>query len=227
MGTVADAYAGCRLRIGALVRGLDAGTASRPVAACPAWSVADVVAHLAGVVDDALHGRLDGVTTERWTAAQVDARRGRSAPDLVDEWDAQAPRFESLLDVVGDAGRQAVTDAVTHEHDLRAALAVPGARGSDAVGIGLGFVAPQVVEAAHAAGRALRVEVDGGPVIGPGDAEVVVQGRPFELLRAMTGRRTTAQLRELRWLGDPEGVLDAFAHGPFSFPDVPVEDAAG
>lgn len=225
MGTVADAYAGCRLRIGVLVRGLEGEAAARPVAACPGWSVADVVAHLVGVVDDALHGRLDGVTTEPWTATQVDARRGRPLTDLVDEWDDRAPRFESLLDAVGEAGHQAVTDVVTHEHDLRAALDAPDARTSDAVGIGVRFVTPQVVEAARGLGRSLRIEVDGGPVVGPDDAAVVLHGRSFGLLRAMTGRRTTAQLCRLWWDGDPAGVLAAFTHGPFRPPGEPVEDA--
>ncbi len=227
MGAVADAYAGCRLRIGVLVRGLGAEAASRPVAACPGWSVADVVSHLAGVVDDAVHGRLDGVTTAPWTAAQVEARRGRPLADVVEEWDEQAPHFESLLDAVGEAGHQAVTDVVTHEHDLRAALDAPDARTSDAVGIGVRFVALHVAEAARSLGHPLRVEVAGGPAVGPDDAAVVLRGERFELLRAMTGRRTADQLRRLAWEGDPEGVLAAFTYGPFRPPVEPVEGSTG
>src|SRR3954462_336182 len=100
------------------------------VPTCPRWSVHDVVAHLTGVVSDALDGRLDGVATDPWTAAQVDARRDHSVRDMLAEWNTRAPAFEELLDGMGEPGRQAVGDAVTHEHDIRAALRVPAARES-------------------------------------------------------------------------------------------------
>ncbi|MGH9094841.1 MAG: maleylpyruvate isomerase N-terminal domain-containing protein [Acidimicrobiales bacterium] len=56
------AYAGCRSRIGALAGRLDETQAAATVPTCRAWSVHDVVAHVTGVVDDALAGRLEQVT---------------------------------------------------------------------------------------------------------------------------------------------------------------------
>lgn len=148
-GEVGAAYASCRGRIGELVRAAGDGKAKASVVpACPEWSVHDVVAHVAGVVADALAGRLDGVATDPWTAAQVDARRDRSVDEVLEEWETGAPTFEGLLDAIGDPGRQAVLDVVTHEHDIRGALGAAGARDSDAVRIGLGFVAPRFIEAA-------------------------------------------------------------------------------
>jgi hypothetical protein len=44
---------------------------------------------------------------------------------------------------------------------------------------------------------------------------VVLSGDPFELLRAMTGRRSIAQLRAMHWQGDGEAALGAFTFGPF------------
>src|SRR5260370_964850 len=48
-----------------------------------AGSVHDVVAHLAGTVTDVLGGRLDGVGSDPWTAAQVGTRRDMPIAALV------------------------------------------------------------------------------------------------------------------------------------------------
>jgi hypothetical protein len=40
-------------------------------------------------------------------------------------------------------------------------------------------------------------------------------GDAFELLRAMTGRRSVDQLRSMDWHGDGEAVLPVFTFGPF------------
>jgi uncharacterized protein (TIGR03083 family) len=214
MGEVGAAYAACRGRITDLVGSLDGDAADVRVAGCPEWSVHDVVAHVAGVVDDAMAGRLDGVATDPWTAAQVEARRGRPLSEILAEWEAQAPDFEGLLDAIGAPGRQAVADLVTHEHDLRAALAAPGARDSDAVAIAFGFVAPAFVAAAAERGIPLRVRSEEGSEFGD-DGGPTLAGERFALLRAMTGRRSVRQLRGMQWDGDAEPFLDAFTFGPF------------
>src|SRR5439155_3479575 len=154
LGPVGTAYASTRHRITDLVADPATGDAARTVPCCPAWSVHDVVAHLAGVVDDVLAGRLDGVATDPWTAAQVELRRGRPLAEVVDEWNALAPQFEQFLDSVGPPGAQAVADIVTHEHDIRQALGSPGARDSDALAIGLDFIAPGLRESARQRGIA-------------------------------------------------------------------------
>jgi uncharacterized protein (TIGR03083 family) len=215
VGEVGDAYAGCRRRMSELVVSLDAPRTSCPVQACPGWSVHDVVAHVTGVVDDAMAGRLDGVATEPWTDAQVRARRSTPTADVVAEWNDKAPSFEGLLDPAGDMGRQAVTDVVTHEHDIRGALGQPGGRHSDAVRIGFEFVANGMVRVALEHGVALVVECDDGSVFGAGRGEVVLRGERFELLRAMSGRRSVAQLRALEIEGDVDVLLPAFTFGPF------------
>lgn len=217
MATVGEAYAGCRRRVSELVRPLAPEQASMVVPACPEWTVHDVVAHLAGVVDDALAGRLDGVATDAWTAAQVEARRQRSIGEIITEWAATAPTFESVLDGIGPRGRQAVLDAVTHEHDVRGALAAGGARDADAVSIGVSFVAPVLVTTAAELGVTLRVEVAGGSHYGapPASAGAVLRGEAWELMRAMTGRRSAGQLRRLDWERFDERMLAAFEFGPF------------
>jgi uncharacterized protein (TIGR03083 family) len=202
------AYAGARERIIALLH--DQPDEFAPVQTCPGWLLRDVVSHLAGGVDDALAGRLDGLATEEWTAAQVSKRRDTPLAQIIFEWVANATRFEPLLDVAGELGTMAVADIASHEHDIRGALAAPGARDSDAVRIGLGWVARQLIGSASERGVALRVQSVDGLDLGPHDADATLIGDDFELLRAMTGRRSVEQLREMKWEGDMERALPAF-----------------
>ena len=74
-----------RERVSALVRGAGDEAGQRVVPACPRWTVRDVVAHLTGVCDDILAGRLDGVATDPWTDAQVARRAGRPVEDILDD----------------------------------------------------------------------------------------------------------------------------------------------
>jgi len=211
MGEVGAAYAGCRARITEIVGRLDEERVSTMVPTCPDWSVHDVVAHLSGGVEDAMTGRLEGLGTERWTAAQVEARRDTPTPEILEDWNRRAPVFEKFLDPAGELGRQAVADIVSHEHDIRTALSVPGARDSDAVRIALGWSAAQLIASAAVHGVALRVQDPEGLDLGRARADVTLKGSAFELLRAVTGRRSVEQLREMDWAGDCETVIPAFS----------------
>ena len=60
---LAGMYRETRERLAGLVAGLDEAQLGRPVPACPGWSVADVMGHLAAIPEDALAGRLTGPPT--------------------------------------------------------------------------------------------------------------------------------------------------------------------
>jgi hypothetical protein len=92
-----------------------------------------------------------------------------------------------------------IADTATHEHDVRGALDAPGARDSDAVDIAARWGA-QMLDGS----QPLRVETDAGAlVVGDGTPVVTVEASRFELLRAMTGRRSLDQMRAYRWEGAP------------------------
>ena len=223
IGEVGAAYAGVRERIGGLVRAADPKTF---VPACPEWTVHDVVAHVTGVVDDALAGRLEGAGTDPWTEAQVAARKDVSIDDLLTEWNERAPSFEELLDTIGPTGRQAVFDVTTHEHDVRGALGQPGAHDSDGVRIGLGWLAPQLVAAMPAAGLpSIVIRTTEGEEWATDDNPVtVLTGSAFDLFRSLSGRRSRKQLLALDWSGDAEQYLPAFEMGPFRIPGEDIPD---
>lgn len=179
---VAAAYLGLRARVIGLVRSCDESDGDLVVPHCPSWTVRDLVAHMVGVPEDILAGRMEGVTTEAWTAAQVDRHRGESLAELVDSWESLSTQFDSVLPMIpAPINSQMVLDAVTHEHDLRHALGVPGARDVDAVAVAVGWLLYTADGASPGlAGQLRSLDLD-----------------DFDLLRVGTGRRSRAQIAEV------------------------------
>lgn len=179
---VISAYHDLRDRVIAVMRSTPACDGDRVVPHCPAWTVREVVAHLVGVPEDILAGRMDGVTTDAWTQAQVDRHRGDSLIGLVDSWAESTTAFDSVLPhIQSPVNSQLVMDAVTHEHDLRHALGTPGARDSIAVRVAVGWL--------------LDMAEQRSPGLG---ADLLATGSSdFDLLRMLTGRRSPAQISAL------------------------------
>jgi uncharacterized protein (TIGR03083 family) len=217
-----QAYRALRGRVSELIRAASPEEFDGPSPATPEWRVHDVLSHLVGVTDDVVNGRLDGVATDPWTAAQVDARRTRTAADLLAEWEATATQFEAVLDaappeIVG----QALFDAVTHEHDIRCALGTPGARDSDALDIAWDWF---IGARGRGGGQAIRFVTEAGEVVaGAGDPEYAVEASRFELLRATVGRRSPDEIARYRW--DPAPNAELLLGAPiFSVRDTPLNE---
>jgi uncharacterized protein (TIGR03083 family) len=207
---ITDAYRRSMDRIRDLATGLDDQRAHRIVPATPAWQVRDLLAHVVGVAADVVAGRIEGVATEPWTAAQVEARAGRPVGELLDEWADTWPAFAGILSHLATANpvpaRQAVFDVVSHEHDLRGALDRPGARDHDDLSVAWQFAAAAVSHRLNAAdsGALVLHPTDGDPVAaGLGEPTATVRATTFELLRAIAGRRSTAQISAWTWDGPP------------------------
>src|SRR3954447_14031758 len=183
-----EEYAALRQRVRDLLSGVGPATLEAVAPATPKWRTRDVLAHMVGVVDDASNQRLDGVTTEPWTQAQVDARAGATVDDMLDEWDRIAPGFEAVLtQMPARITGQVLFDAVTHEHDIRNAVGAPGARDVPAIGMAFDWIAW-----GRSMGGAPKLRFDvGDAVVESGGGEVVatVSTTRFELVRAIAGRR--------------------------------------
>ena len=219
--------------------------ASTPVPACPLSTVHDVVAHLPGLCADVLAGNIGGAATDDWTAAQVAARAARSTTEVLAEWDELVGPFAAMLDdFPGWYGTQVLADLTAHEHDLRAALGRPGDRDTEAVTRCLDYALSVRVHAVAAAGGLGPVRFDAGhrswtvgasePSGETADAlienlslsgerrivteppQVTVTASPFELARAVTGRRSERQIRALDWSADPSPFLRLFSAPPFT-----------
>jgi uncharacterized protein (TIGR03083 family) len=203
------------------VADLDEDELATPVPACPEWSVRDAVAHLTGVCTDIISGNIDGASSRAWTGAQVDARRRRGFGDVLAEWDDAGPQIATVIDDFPEPyDRQVVADIAAHEQDLRGALGVPGERDSDGVSIGLDFLVSVILDKAlttHGLG-ALEVRASGDSwLVGGGPPPVgTLAAEPFELFRAISGRRSAAQIRGFEWSVDSEAYLAGFGFEPFT-----------
>jgi len=194
-----------------------------PVPCTPAWTVRDVLSHVSGIPDDALAGRLDGVTTEPWTAAQVERNAGADVPTLLLRWEEQAPVFAAALDELGQ-GRPPI-DCHAHEHDVRHALGRPGNR--DSVVIEESWRDFATLDDLPVS---LVVELTDGRNVasGSGERRVTLQATtPFEIFRSRLGRRSRQQVLGYDWSGDRRDVEEVVAHwfafGPSA---TPIDEAS-
>lgn len=179
---VVRAYLEFRTRVVGLIREIPESQASLSVPLCPDWEVSGLISHIVGVPEDILAGRMEGVTTEAWTQAQVDRHEGESLSQLADALLATGTEFDVLLPhIPSPINSQMMMDAVTHEHDLRHAVGRVGAQDSLAVNVALGWLLNMVEEKA------------------PGQAQELVDSgvSRFELMRSLTGRRSVEQMKQL------------------------------
>jgi uncharacterized protein (TIGR03083 family) len=85
-------------------------SADAAVAACPGWSVRDVLAHLAGVAQDWAAGRRAAPPTDAQTAAQVARFDGRGVDDILRAWDDAARDALGRPGLRDSAGVQSISD---------------------------------------------------------------------------------------------------------------------
>ena len=186
------AYLEFRDRIVSLIREIPESQASFSVPLCPNWEVSSLISHIVGVPEDILAGRMEGVTTDAWTQAQVDRHEGESLSQLADALRATATEFDVLLPhIPSPTNSQMMMDAVTHEHDLRHAVGRADAQDSAAVDVALGYLLNMV------------------DTIAPGRAQELSDSgvSRYELMRSLSGRRSIEQMNQLELDGSQIAAL--------------------
>jgi hypothetical protein len=219
---VSDAAAAYRLvhgRVDALIRGR-AEVAELTVPACPAWTIRQTVAHLAGVAQDVVSLNLQEKAADSWTQAQVDRLGCYSIDESLDLWGQMIDPVTTTLALAPQASAcQLVFDALTHEHDIRGALSEPGSRTGDlAFEVAMGFLTTMgdhIIRQAGLPTLRLITPTIGSVQLGAPQAargQVALNVSDFEALRTFGGRRSVRQLSALPWQGDPTNLLPAFTH---------------
>lgn len=203
---VVEAYIALRRRVIDLLRTLSPDQGRLVVPACPEWTVSELAAHIVGTPEDILAGRMEGVTTDAWTQAQVDRHRGESTGEIADRLAAIASEFDVVLPhIPSPVNSQMVMDAVTHELDLRSAVGYSGARDSLALEVARGWLLDS----------ASRKNPDFARKISDLSIDT------YDLVRSLTGRRTSSQIAEV---GLDEQVIARLLDGtPLHLPTNPVE----
>jgi uncharacterized protein (TIGR03083 family) len=187
-------YRTCRERITALVTapGVDE---TMVVPATPEWTVHDVIAHVAGISEDAVTGNMAGAPGDEWTAAQVARGRTKTLAELLAGWAERSPTMEAVFSSPEGAPMLAgVIDVHTHEADLRNALGLPVDVPADFLAWVGTRLSGALVEQVAAAGL----------------PPVSIDISDMEWFRGRFGRRTVDEVRAYPWSADPEPYLDLF-----------------
>lgn len=196
---------------------------SRTVAATPAWTIRDVLAHVVGITSDLNAQRFGDGDADAWTQAQVSTRRDCSVDDLAAEWDREAPLFEAGLRLFGyQFGAHYLGDLLQHASDVEAALGRSPARDDLALSVALDFYLAsleETLEQAGVGGLAVRVG-DESWMLGPGTVVASVAAPRYELFRALGGRRTLAEICTLDWSGDADRLTGLISRYPM--PERPI-----
>jgi uncharacterized protein (TIGR03083 family) len=219
MTTDADTYRELRTELIALTRARrDDLEATAP--ATPEWRVRDLLAHLGGVCDDVVHGNLAEVGANTWTAAQVEKRLRWTVDEVLADWEEHGSAVEALIDQA-PAGMfgQLLFDGWTHGQDIRGALRAPGGKDAPAAARSYAWATETLEGRDRGDGRPeLSLITEGGVcMVGSGPPGATLRAARFELLRAMTGRRSQAQMRAYTWEGEPDPdrlLLAPFFHPP-------------
>jgi hypothetical protein len=160
-----------------------------------------------GVPEDVINGQMDGVTTDAWTDRQVQRHAQDSVDDLLTTWSTIAPTFASILPRIPQPVlSQFMFDQTNHEHDIRAALNLPGGRDSSAVAVAEGFLRDSLSRNSDLAIAQL--------------ADHTLTG--FEFLRSLSGRRSLSQIANSSL---PSEIVERFiSTAPFHIPKSDVSD---
>ena len=188
------------------------------VPATPEWTVADVLAHLVGIPADLNHGRFPNpANPEAWTAEQVEVRRGQPVAALAAEWDAEAPTFMDGLRAFGYAfGSHYLGDLLHHVADVRHALGMTAPGDDEILVVALDFYLESFDETLREAGAGTVELRTGGEMFTAGDGPVIaaLEGPRYEVFRALGGRRSERQIRNMKWTGDVDGVVPIVSRYP-------------
>ena len=232
---LADEYRLARLRITDLVNealadGVD-DLASLQIPSCPAWNVCDLLAHVAGIATEISQGNPPTADSDKWVDDIVRARRGLSPAELIDEWSVSGPRFEAIAATSKRLAVPLSYDTVVHEHDLRNAIARPGAKDSSgvvsAMHLGVWLMTNDLNRHQfgsvrfRAGGRdwlcgegALKLELD---------LDAAGYRYPiWELLRLAGSRRSLKQMHAYKWRGSIDAALEALLH--MDLPQVDIDE---
>ncbi len=212
----AGLWAAAQQRVLELVESVDEqAMTSAHLPATPAWSPRELLAHVVGVAADALAGTTDANVSESWTQGHVDERADKTLSEVLDEWRGLTDRVLAFIpDAPLPTRTSLVVDLTTHEQDLRGGLDRPGARTDPALDVGvLAFGGAFAGKVADRGLEPVRLVGDHLEVVAPQGSHPVVeaQATTFELHRALSGRRSAAQVRALDWTGDPEPYLSIFS----------------
>lgn len=216
-------YRAARARVSELVATLSDEQRRVQVPATPRWTVHELLAHLVGCASDAISGRLDGVTSDQWTARHVRERRSNSIEELMDEWDRIGGAADATLTDEQLYGPNLAIDTICHESDLHEALGLPRVNREHwqpFLDVTMRYLGRQLRQSTS---LLVRDEQDLQWSCGSGEPMTLLRADGYELLRANLSRRSLNQIAAWEWTPAPtEEMLHAFGVFGTRIDDQPV-----
>jgi len=198
---VCEAYRRTRQSVLDLLDATPESSADLVVLACPDWTVQQTFSHLVGVPEDLLAGRMEGITSDTWTNAQVQRHAGESLAQLRSALEATIASFDAILPGIPyPSNSQLVMDALAHELDLREALSLECDESSLALSVSKAWLLDMIERRGPSA-------IAGIESAGCSDLDIV---------RALTGRCSAAQMNDLGLPGTQ--IVAALAGTPLKPP---------
>ncbi len=218
-----ELYEKLRQRFLDVLRGCSPEQLATVVPATPAWRVRDALAHVVGITADlnALH--FGPGTADAWTSAQVEQRLGDDVETMAAEWDREAARFEEGLRALGyEIGSHYVADLHAHTQDVRSALGLTPDRDESTVLVALDFYLASSSQGLTETGVGTVAAHVGAETheLGAGPVVATLTGAAFDVLRALSSRRSAAQIATMNWDGDSARVIPALSRYPLPMADI-------
>jgi uncharacterized protein (TIGR03083 family) len=216
-------YRSARARVSELAATLSDEQRRVQVPATPRWTVHELLAHLVGCASDAVSGRLDGVTSDQWTARHVRERRSNSIEELMDEWDRIGAAADATLSDEQLYGPNLAIDTICHESDLHEALGLPRVdreHWQPFLDVTMLYLGRQLRR-----GTTLLIvdDQDQQWSCGSGEPMTLLRADGYELLRANLSRRSLNQIGDWEWTPAPtEEMLHGFGVFGTRVDDQPV-----
>jgi uncharacterized protein (TIGR03083 family) len=239
---LSEAYTEVSQRLSVVLVALEEDESDTPVAACPGWTVRDVVAHHCGAVVDAVSGNIAELKgfnlLDQWrdqkvadardalTGREVAERAGRSLRSLVEEWSEATAALVPIMrgerpfpePVPSILTGVLINDVVVHEGDIRSALALEPVQHGAAMSLaitGYGFSLDYRIRLLGLAPLILECDDRRRSFGGGVDPGATLRASRYELVRCLASRRTANDIRNYDWTGNPEPYISILPeYGP-------------
>jgi len=196
-------------RISDLVRELSDDAVAVAVPTVPGATVRDVLELLEAIGTQAVERPADLLREPFALPSAGPVDNGATWGEVAVEWEKAVAAFQGRADSAPELACVLITYAVMSEHDLRTALGMTGSRDDVAVKVALDELSGRFSDRVASANLPpLRVTVEQwGTIIGDGRAVACVVADRFEFVRAMSGRRSAAEIRRWNWGVEPDVYL--------------------
>lgn len=197
-------------RLAELVRSLsdeEWQTATR----CEGWTVADVAAHVSGILDDVVHFRLDDIGSPEAVVRQVHERRGVTPVQLAEEldnnrklgidiahgftdeaWDGPSPA--PGISTLGFGVEGLWYDTYVHGEDIRAAIGRPADRSPESLRASVSHLTQILTDQGYDPAVLAFDGMEEFSVCGGGDEARRITGDPLQFVLVATGRADPATM---------------------------------